>query len=89
MKKFLALLICALMAVSMMAPAMAADEDIYALDFENVPLGSFKGTEDKITSANHKSGMIEVVEFGGSKVLRFYHKDTEKETDPSMFIIRP
>lgn len=87
MKKFLALLLCALMAVSMMVPAMAADDDIYALDFEDVPLGSFKGTEDKITSANHKSGMIEVVEFGGSKVLRFYHKDTEKETDPYMNIL--
>ncbi len=82
MKKLFALLLCALMAVSMLAPAMAAEENLINYDFEDFAEGAFTKTADGVTTGNKKSGEIAVVKFGDSKVLKFKHIGSDKNTDP-------
>ena len=82
MKKLLSLVLCALMAVAMLTPAMAAEENLIHYDFEAFAEGAFTKTADGVTTANKKSGEIAVVKFGDSKVLKFKHIGSSKDTDP-------
>ena len=83
MKKLLVFLLCAMMALSMMAPAFAAEEkNLLALDFEDLPEGNVTRPADKMYSSHPKTGKIQVVSFEGKKVLRMDHISADAKSDP-------
>ncbi len=83
MKKLLVFLLCAVMALSMMAPVFAADEKNHlSLDFEDLPEGNVTKPADKMYSSHPKTGTIEVVTFEGRKVLKFFHLGADAKSDP-------
>ncbi|MBE6561337.1 MAG: hypothetical protein E7662_09425 [Ruminococcaceae bacterium] len=70
MKKLLVFLLCAMMALSMMAPAIAAEEkNLLALDFEALPEGNISRPADKMYSSHPKTGTIKVITVDGNKVM--------------------
>ncbi len=78
MKKLLSLALCALMIFSAAATVFAAEENVYAIDFEAKEVGVVGTAMDAYALHNTpKNGVIEIVNFQGSKVLHINHKANE------------
>jgi len=82
MKKFLSLALCALMIFSAASSVFAADENVYATDFEDKDLGPVPTSLDSYSiHSTPKDGSIEIVEFDGDKALRINHPAKEAGYD--------
>ncbi|MBE6931424.1 MAG: hypothetical protein E7463_14215 [Ruminococcaceae bacterium] len=82
MKKFLSLALCALMIFSAASSVFAADENVYATDFEDKDLGPVPTSLDAYSiHSTPKDGSIEIVEFDGDKALRINHPAKEAGYD--------
>ena len=83
MKKFLALVLSALMLSSAALAVAAADEkNVYENDFEKVTAGEITKLDGSSVNAVKKEGVIEVVKFDGDNAIRVHHKDTGNSHDP-------
>ena len=69
MKKYLALILCALMVLSMASIAFAAEENVFEYNFEDDDEGDFIAIDNSI-KFYPKQGSVEVVTFGGSKCIK-------------------
>lgn len=82
MKKLLSLALCALMIFSAASSVFAAEENVYAIDFESKDLGPAPSSVDAYSLAcTPKDGAIEFVEFDGDKALFINHPAKEAGYD--------
>ena len=79
MKKLLSLALCALMIFSAAATVFAAEENIYANDFEKLEVGAAAQSIDAYSiHTTPGSGAVEIVNFQGDKALYINHPANEK-----------